>query len=196
MRYDHETLVGMSSATYYDLDLSRLGPRVKSTVIKALTMGVMPFDSGAAATTYSILCDAFNIPMMAFSDRTSYSLAVKRIPAVATQPLQQWWNLDRVTYRMEHPDDWNSYQKHHYYKTYVNMPDWIRNGTGIAETTFIPILNRKSKGDSANREHLSIVAKAFSDTQEYKDKVAPIIEKVVAGAIVQLKTINNEITGV
>jgi hypothetical protein len=202
MHYDHETLVNMSLASYYDIDLAKLGPRVKNTVIRALTHGAMPFDSGSAATTYSILSDAFDLPAMFFSTRGTYSnsLAVKRLPAEATKPLAEWWNVDRVTFRMERPEDWNSYvtqsNRHTYYKNRIVMPYWISEGCGMKGLEYIPILCSKTKGDKATQTHFLTIAKAYSDMQEYKDKVAPIIEKVKSSSIVQIKSFNKQLTGV
>ena len=197
MHYDHEILNRMSSTTYYDIDLSQLGPRVKNTVIKALTQGAIPFDSGVAATAYTILCDAFGLPMMAYSNRNEYSLAVKRLPAEATKPLAEWWNVDRVTFRMEQPEEWNSWVsqeiRHSFYKKRTTMPYWVSEGQANVRTDHIPILTRNNK--SIQTSFLTI-AKTFSDTQEYKDKVAPIIEKVQSGAIVQLKSFDKQISGV
>ena len=197
MHYDHEILNRMSSTTYYDIDLSQLGPRVKNTVIKALTQGAIPFDSGVAATAYTILCDAFGLPMMAYSNRTTYTLTVKRLPAEATEPISQWWNVDRVTFRVEHPEEWHSWVsqdiRHSYYRKRTTMPDWIRDGQATVGTDHIPILTQNNKSIQAS---FLAIAKTFSDTQEYKDKVAPIIKKVAAGAIIQLKSFNKQISGV
>jgi len=202
MHYDHETLVNMSLASYYDIDLSQLGPRVKNTVIRALTHGAMPFDSGTAATAYSILSDAFSLPAMFFSTRSTYShsLAVKRLPAEATKPLAEWWHVDRVTFRMDEPEKWSGYtsqaERHTFYKKRTTMPNWMSEERAMNGTEYIPILCEKHKGDKSLQTSFLTIAKAYSDTQEYKDKVAPIIEKVQSGSIVQIKSFNKQLTGV
>lgn len=195
MHYDHETLVNMSSTTYYDLDLSRLGPRVKSSVIKALHTGMMTADSGAAATTYNILCDAFSLPLMAFSIRKGFYVMTKHIPAAATPLLKEWWNVDRVSFRMEKPEEWAKYQKNHYFRKFTIMPSWIENEHSSTGTDFLRILTSGISRTVIASNFLKI-AQTYCNEPEYKNKVAPIIEQIAASSIIKIQAANKTIKGV
>lgn len=199
MYYDNEILFNMSSSTCYDVDLSKLGVRVKNSIIRALQQGVLPYDSGSAATTYSVLADAYGIPSMYYSARSG-CLTLKNIPGETSAALQDMWNLDRVTYRMENPEQWNKYTKnadqHRYYHNIISMPDFIRDGLGVQGISRVSMLTRSVKGANSYHTSLLLAAQAFTDKQTYKGTVAPLIEKVQSGSIVQIKSFNKQIKGV
>lgn len=172
MYYDHHVLNKLSKTSRYEYDMGILGPRMQSAVINALSNGGLIFaNSGLAATTLNMLSDAYDLPLMSMSIRTRWysNLSLKRIPADCIEELTNWSKVDRVTYRMEDPEGWE--KKPHWKKEEPSF-EFLTNRNHIGH------IYSFSKNAKMHKELLTAATRVYANTEEYKAKVAPIIETV------------------
>lgn len=174
MYYNHDTLAKLSTKASYDVDLSRMGPKTANAVIKSLRSGIIESTSGKAATYHDIIVDKLNVPALAFSKRGRYwdRLFVRNAPLSFKEGLREWWNLDRVTFRMEHPDQYQDMAATPWRSSELKEPDW-----GRLNSMSMSILGTKNL-DVFN----SIVKDVIAD-QEYIDKIESVIPLIKEGRI-------------
>ncbi len=199
MFYDDTVLLKLSESCDYKLNLAYLGPRMKSNLVSALRTGVMTNLRGTAATTFGILTDAYKLPSIAFSSRTvgnTYAhIRYQRLSPECAAPLTEWWNADRSIFRMENSDTYhqfkelaNKYGHSSWYNKMFEMPNWEHNPAGNC-----PALSSQSDF------HTGMLCKAMqciTNTDEYKEKVSPIINLVQSSGSITVTVVNSKIVGV
>ena len=199
MYYDDAVLLKLSESCDYKLNLAYLGPRMKRNLVSALRTGVMTNMRGTAATTFGILTDAYKLPSIAFSSRTvghDYThIRYQRLSPECAAPLVEWWNADRSIFRMENSDKYNQfkelanrYGRSSWYNRVFEMPNWEHNPAGICAAL-----------SSQSTFHLDMLCKAMlclTDTDEYKEKVSPIINLVQSSGSIILTVVDSKIVGV
>lgn len=180
MRFNHETLAKLSKTATYEIQLQRLGPRSKKAVCTAIRDGFIQTTSGEAATYHDIITSHFELPMLAFSKRTKWwdALLYKNIPESYVQGLTDWWNLDRVTCRMEDPEKWQKLALYRY-MNYTEMSAWKVNQSD--QTHSVSMMSTK------NLDVFKGITHHLVTSAEYKEKANHICELVMTGSILTIQ---------
>jgi hypothetical protein len=172
MYYNHDTLAKLSKRATYEIDFAKLGSRSVKTLVKSLRTGILQSTTGQVATYHAIIIDHLKLPAIAFSKRGRYwdRLFIRNAPVSYKEGLKEWWNLDRVTYRMENPSEWQELCETPWRKQATVEPDW-----GRLHSMSIDILSTKNLDVFEN-----IVAKSITN-ESYLNKINEVIRLIEAG---------------
>lgn len=175
MRFEHDTLAKVCKQATYEISFKLVGPVVKKSIIKALNTGIITSTSGDTALYHSLLVEAHMLPSIAYSKRGRYwdCLFATYINDDMVEHMQNWWMTDRVTFRMEKPDEYAAIS-HSWRKNQVEEPDW-------QDKTFRDQKAAINGMTILSQKNVSLIEQIMTNTvatQQYKDLVAPIINLV------------------
>ena len=113
MRYDLDSLTKIATDAQLNIPLDLIGPRTSKALVRAFKVGYLPSISGEGALYHAVLSDQIKIPIMQFSKRGSYwdSLHFKNFDTRYIPQLSEWWQVDRVAYRLSNPEGWEEASK-------------------------------------------------------------------------------------
>ena len=189
MYYDHHILNRLAKVSKYELNTGILGPRMQSAVINGLENGGLIFaGSGLATTVMNMVCDAYEIPIISMAARSKYykHLSIKRLPVEAISKLREWKEVDMVTFRMTNPEQWEKMPT--YNKT---QPDWdsmTHKDRMYGASVFTSDLK-------LHKQLLTAATAVYANTEEYKQKIAPIVEVIKQKKSFVFTYRNNQIVG-
>lgn len=185
MNYGLDTLMKLGSLAHVDVSLQGMSDRTKTTVKNALMTGIIQSTTGQAATYHAIICDHLQIPTLAFSKKGRYweSLHMKYVPEAAADKLSEWWQADRVMYRLEKPDEWNDYveraKNYNWYGEITEEPNWTdKLGCKLSR---IRIMGTKTL------DRFEEIALCFTKDDEYKAKALKAIQLINEGETIHVQ---------
>jgi hypothetical protein len=161
---------------------------MKTSVIRALEKGIMTSTKGVSSIVCTVLADHMQLPIMAFSKRGVYwdRLWLKRIPVECFPQIKEWWNVDRVTFRIDNPEKAMHYLKSAYYKSAFDMPSWLEK----SEFTTPPIAKIETSLEIFSNKNLELfdaIAKHYTKTEEYQEKIKYLIPLIKDGSTITIK---------
>lgn len=187
MYYDIDTLLKVGSIAHINVPLSAMTDRTKNAVKRAIKSGMLQSTTGQAATYMAIIADYAKLPIMAFSKKGQYwnSLHLRHMPMEASQGLSEWWQTDRVLYRLEKPEEWGNavrqyeeYKHHTWYGDVVVEPDWAVRLKKA--NTSVRIVGTK------DLNVFEPVAQLYIHTDDYKTKAETLIQLIDEGATINV----------
>ena len=185
MRYDLDSLTKIANDAQLNIPLDLIGPRTSKALVRAFKVGYLPSISGEGALYHAVLSDQVKIPIMQFSKRGSYwdSLHFKNFDTRYIPQLSEWWQVDRVAYRLSNPEGWEEASKSKTswkYGEFCQEPDWKKQIEAGRHSWNVRILSGK---DTSMFEGIS---KALIATDEYKEKSGLAIKMIESGETIRL----------
>jgi len=189
MYYDLDSLSKVATDAQLNVELGQMGPRTKKAVIKAFEIGYLPSVRGEAALYHSLLADQIGLPIMQFSKKGKWwdTLYLKNMDTRYIPQLSEWWQADRVLFRLEKPEEYLEYTRarDNHGRSYTH---W-RSGDFVEPEWEKEIKNRSSKNNSNRIMQVGIyggkelamfdlIAKAYTSTDEYKEKKEKLIHMI------------------
>jgi hypothetical protein len=120
---------------------------------------------------------------MQFSKKGKWwdTLYLKNMDTRCIPQLSEWWQADRVMFRLEHPEEWNNYTakrtnggyQHWRGQELLEEPNWeehIKTGKQFQVGIF----------GGKELEMFDLVAKVYTSTDEYKEKKEKLIHMIEA----------------
>lgn len=190
MYISQDEILGMATKVVADITFSEdmMGKRTYNAVMKALRQGYIATRGGAAAKYYGIITNHYKLPCMRFSRSASYwdGVSLYKLPDECATPLSEFWQADRVMFRLEKPEEYEQALSGKYYS---NIRDAIK------EPNFNDLVR-----DSRNKDHaymrilkskdtmfFDAIAKEYITTPEYLDKLEAATEFLKRGGTMQFK---------
>jgi hypothetical protein len=183
MYYDMESLTKIATDAQLNVELSKMGPRTSKAIIRAFDKGYLTSVRGEGALYHSLLADQVKLPIMQFSKKGKWwdTLYLKNIDTRCIPQLSEWWQADRVLFRLENPDQWNQYTSknpsgrysHWRGEALCEEPDWeeeIKTGKQFNVGIF----------GGKELEMFDLIAKVYTSTDEYKEKKEKLIHMIEA----------------
>ena len=128
---DYGTLAKLATRTVFTIDMKGMSPRVNNALLRAVDTGFLNVNAGLTADYFHTIADKFRLPYIRMSERSQYGrgFTMHRVPVDAELALRlnEWWDADRVAFRMSNPEEWNRYEEYRnnsWYGNYVRKPDW------------------------------------------------------------------------
>jgi hypothetical protein len=183
MYYDMESLTKIATDAQLNVELNKMGPRTSKAVIKAFNKGYLTSVRGEGALYHSLLADQVKLPIMQFSKKGKWwdTLYLKNIDTRCIPQLSEWWQADRVMFRLENPEQWNNYTSknssgrysHWRGKELCEEPNWEEE---------IKTEKQFSVGIFGGKEleMFDLIAKVYTSTDEYKEKKEKLIHMIEA----------------
>ena len=181
MYYDMESLTKIATDAQLNVKLSQMGPRTSKAIIRAFDKGYLTSVRGEGALYHSLLADQVKLPIMQFSKKGKWwdTLYLKNIDTRCIPQLSEWWQADRVMFRLENPEQWNDYTQRNAHGSYRHWrgkelceePNWkeeIKTGKQFQVGIF----------GGKELEMFDLVAKVYTSTDEYKEKKEKLIHWV------------------
>jgi hypothetical protein len=190
MYYDIYDLTKIATDAQLNINLGDMGPRTSKAVIKAFDKGYLTSVRGEAAMYHAVLADKLGLPIMQFSKKGKWwdTLYLKNMDARCIPQLSEWWQTDRVLYRLENPEDYNKIisTKNDRYpdwrcKDYLLEPDWQHKVKSSHKEAFhIRILGGKEL------EMFDLIAKEYVKTDEYKENKEKLIHMIESKEVIKV----------
>ena len=197
MFYDMYELAKISTNAELTVDLVKMGPRTSKAVAKAFNKGYLTSVRGEGAMYHSLLADQVGLPIMQFSKKGKYwdTLYLKNIDTRYIPQLSEWWNADRVLFRLEKPEQYLEYTTprtnvHGTYKHWrmddFKEPNWKEE----IEKTYRNGSNKIMQVGIYGGKDLAmfdLIAEAYKSTDEYKEKKEKLIRMIEAQETIKVK---------
>ena len=151
MYYNMETLSKIATNAELNINLSYMGPRIKTAVIRNFNRGYSETLTGEAALYYALLADQFELPCIQYSKKSQWysRLFMKNIDSKCKPQLSEWWDADRVTYRLKESEEYNritSSHNHWLKDDLLHQPDWeVITEESKVKPISIPIFSKDLK---------------------------------------------------
>lgn len=184
MYYDIDVLSKIATNAQLNVELSKMGPRTSKAVIKAFDKGYLPSVRGEGALYHSLLADQVGLPIMQFSKKGKYwdTLYLKNMDSRCIPQLSEWWQADRVLFRLEKPEEYLQYtskrstghnDNYYYHWRHGDFiePDWEKQ-VAQKDQWHVAIYGGKEL------EMFDLVAKVYTSTEDYKEKKEKLIHMI------------------